>query len=394
MATYKVLQDIEAEDTLIGPLTLRQCIYAAIAAINIYLCVVAFTRGASWMIFFFLPFIGIGVFFAFPWRKEQSTEIWALAKIRFALKPRKRIWDQSGVKHLVTVTAPKQLEDPRLRHMSETEVRSRLKALADTIDSRGWAVKNVPLNMYIQPTAAAASDRLVVPESLPREVPGIDLAHTEDMFDYANNPLAQQFDAKMTASSTAHREQIVNSMHNPDQAAPAAAADPANWYIAPPVAASMAAAPLPANIPGMSSMPAPAIPVAANPTADETALAEEIRQREALLHAPHEAAYPHLRTIQPLSAQAAHQYDQPVVAQDSAVQAPVTQPQAQPLPMPQPVMTTPATPVAATPPAPVTPPPNPAILELANNNDLNVATLAREAKHLNEQADEVVVSLH
>lgn len=30
--------------------------------------------------------------------------------------------------------------------------------------------------------------------------------------------------------------------------------------------------------------------------------------------------------------------------------------------------------------APVTPQPNPAILELANNNDLNVATIAREAK--------------
>jgi len=37
MATYKVIQDIEAEDKLVGPLTLRQFIYAAIAAICGYL---------------------------------------------------------------------------------------------------------------------------------------------------------------------------------------------------------------------------------------------------------------------------------------------------------------------------------------------------------------------
>ena len=33
MATYKVIQDIEAEDKLIGPLTLRQFIYAGYAFI-------------------------------------------------------------------------------------------------------------------------------------------------------------------------------------------------------------------------------------------------------------------------------------------------------------------------------------------------------------------------
>jgi hypothetical protein len=31
MATYKVLQDIEAEDKLLGPLTLKQFIFAAVA---------------------------------------------------------------------------------------------------------------------------------------------------------------------------------------------------------------------------------------------------------------------------------------------------------------------------------------------------------------------------
>jgi len=33
MATYKVIQDIEAEDKLLGPMTLRQFIYAVIVVV-------------------------------------------------------------------------------------------------------------------------------------------------------------------------------------------------------------------------------------------------------------------------------------------------------------------------------------------------------------------------
>ncbi len=33
MSTYKVIQDIEAEDKLLGPLTLRQFIYAAVVLV-------------------------------------------------------------------------------------------------------------------------------------------------------------------------------------------------------------------------------------------------------------------------------------------------------------------------------------------------------------------------
>ncbi len=36
MATYKVIQDIEAEDKLLGPLSLRQFIYAVIVVLQIF----------------------------------------------------------------------------------------------------------------------------------------------------------------------------------------------------------------------------------------------------------------------------------------------------------------------------------------------------------------------
>ena len=105
MATYKVIQDIEAEDKLLGPLSLRQFIYAVIV---IVLGFVAFTLGQIQFLLV-LPFIPPIMFFgllAAPFGQDQSSEVWLLAKIRFMFKPRRRVWDQSGLSELVTVTAP------------------------------------------------------------------------------------------------------------------------------------------------------------------------------------------------------------------------------------------------------------------------------------------------
>ncbi|MDB5181249.1 MAG: uncharacterized protein JWP13_12 [Candidatus Saccharibacteria bacterium] len=366
MATYKVLQDIEAEDKLIGPLTLRQCIYAAVAIIAGYLAYIAIAKGAAFLAIFFLPFIGFGLFFAWPWGQQQTTEVWALAKVRFALKPRKRIWDQSGVKDLVTVTAPKNIAGPKFQDISENEVRSRLKALADTIDSRGWAVKNVPINMYTQAYVPSTSDRLLEPSMMPQEVPNYSVTPSDDIFDIANNPLAQQFETKMTAASAAKYQQLVQQVDHPRQAA-AQVADQTTqnyWYLS--------QSPSPTQDAASYAAPMAAIPQAATPTAEEEALVQEIKRQQDILNNVHVS--PHIRTIQPLSVQ--EEQARVLAAAQAAQSAPVQA-------------------TAQNPEPPVTPEPNPAILELANNNDLNVATLAREAQHRNpESTDEVVVSLH
>ena len=54
MATYKVIQDIEAEDKLLGPLTLRQFIYAIIVFVSGFIAFkLAFV--AWWLVIPFLP---------------------------------------------------------------------------------------------------------------------------------------------------------------------------------------------------------------------------------------------------------------------------------------------------------------------------------------------------
>ncbi len=44
MATYKVIQDIEAEDKFVGPLTLKQFIFACITVVLGYLSFLLLTK--------------------------------------------------------------------------------------------------------------------------------------------------------------------------------------------------------------------------------------------------------------------------------------------------------------------------------------------------------------
>ncbi len=444
MSTYKVIQDIEAEDKIIGPLTLRQFIYAGIAAIAGYFSFVSINKHVPFMLILFLPIVGIGGFFAFPWKGEQPTEIWALAKVRFLLKPRKRIWDQNGAKHLVTITAPPKVQVDFTNGLNQTEVHSRLRALADTIDSRGWAIKNSNLNSYAEPALVMAeptSDRLLGPSSLPQEVEPVDIHASDDMLDEANNPRAQAVDSLIERSAKAHRNKIMEALQRPEPPAsmPAPAQPPNNyWFLnqggqSSSVPNNMVTFNTQVVTPGVNTNAAPANtsapqPVAAaEPAMDERQLVQQLEQRKKEL--PMAAYYGHLHTINPLSAQPqAPSQAMPMPAQPFAAVQPVTNrptatpqmPAAQPYPnpfspqqasvndtpapnpfpantpsnMPAPAAPTIARSQSQTVPQPVTPAQQAAILQLANNDDLNVATLAREANRSGSLDGEVVIKLH
>ncbi|MDB5186488.1 MAG: uncharacterized protein JWL85_1011 [Candidatus Saccharibacteria bacterium] len=367
MANYKVIQDIEAEDKLLGWLTLRQFIYAIVVALSGF---VAFRLALAinwWVIIPFLPHMILFSVLASPLGHEQSSEIWLLAKIRFFLKPRKRIWDQSGIVDLVTITVPKKIEKQLTKNLSQTEVKSRLKALANTIDSRGWAVKNVNINLFSQPSYAMGSngsDRLLDPSTLPQEVPNYDAQSFEDVLDEQNSPTAQHFTQLIADSTQTQRASIVAKMQ---QASVQASSPPSKqpqadyWFMNQQQAQ-------PPTTPGYatfdnSSLVQPGLPqtnpiVAADPTADEQALAKELREHAKSV-TPN---FGHMRVLQPLSEQTAD------TAQTTSPPNNNTS---------------------------VTAQPDPAILELANNDDLNVATLARQANKKREQPpeDEVIISL-
>lgn len=382
MATYKVLQDVEAEDKLIGPLTLRQFIYAGIAAVFLYLSYFVATHGAAFVMVFFLPIALFTGLLAFPWGRDQPTEVWALAKIRFMLKPRRRIWDQSGVKELVTITAPKQIITNYANNLSQDEVHSRLQALATTIDTRGWAVKNSGVSMS-QIDPMANSDRLVGPTLLPKPVDDADIRASDDIMDAQNNASAQRLQSMIDKSAQDHRNKIMENLKND---APAPAGKPADyWFLNQPAQ--------PASIPdNMVTFNTQVVtPGAANngsssPTSptDEATIMADLEAHK--LKASEGAYYGHMHTIKPLSEQA-HEVPPGVPVPLTSAQL-AAQATAAPVAQPQPA----ATPAQSAS-APVTPANQAAILQLANNDDLNVATIAREAERSAPQ-NEVVIKLH
>lgn len=371
MATYKVIQDIEAEDHIIGPLTLRQFIFGLIAAFFGWLCFLAVSHGAAVFLVVLMPPALFFAFFAFPFGKDQPTEVWALAKLRFFLKPRRRIWDQSGMKELVTITAPKKIERVFTNGLSQDEVKSRLNALASTLDSRGWVVKNVAVNGFAQPGFAMAggSDRLLDIGSLPQEVPNYSVSASEDILDAQSNPVAQQFDQMITQSEQAHRQQLLQQLNAPS---------PAPSVAAPSAGAAPSTSAQPADYWFMHDSGDPtALQATASSTSTASATAEEeaIVARARAQQASSGAANARMHTLRPQQAA-----NEPAVVTAGAADNPAD------------MGTTAAAPGPAI--------ADPAILSLANNNDLNVATLAREAEKA-KQAEakepprdgEVVVSL-
>lgn len=361
MAQYKVLQDIEAEDKFVGPLTLKQFIFLGITALCIYISFFALSKGVWFVGLILFPFIIVGGFLGFPWGRDQPTEVWLLAKLRFFLKPRRRIWDQSGMSELVKITVPKRIIQNFSDNLTQTEVKSRLQALAETIDSRGWAVKNVNVNLSTQPAligAGPASDRLVDASTLPQIsiVADAQVSMTDDIFANAH---ANQLTSQIAQSAQAHKDDIRQNTQSAalpdDQKIPT----PDFWFM---------------NQPDPSSIPQGQAKFASHdvqPHSDNNGIligkkAEDVPEevQAALLEKLHhkkaepDTNFRHRRKVAPES-------EKTVVKQ-------------------------PATPLTNT--------GNPAILDLARDNNRNITSLAREAEHISKRHDlpddEIVISLH
>lgn len=195
MAVHKVPQDVEADDKFLGPLSFKQFLFGGGAVVFGYLTFLTLTKGLWPISFVFgLPAVAFAVL-AFPWSREQPTELWLAARIRFLIVPRVRIWDQTGMKDLVTVRAPMRPAHVYTDGLNQGEVKSRLSALATMVDSRGWAVKN-----YLQDEA---SDRLVSGNI--SSDPVVTLDSPDDVMDENSGALAQQFDSKIKESESKHK---------------------------------------------------------------------------------------------------------------------------------------------------------------------------------------------
>lgn len=314
MAVYKVPQDVEADDKLLGPFSFRQFLYLIVAIMGI-----AMGWGLSRLLLPLaiipLPIVVLFGALALPLRKDQPMEVYLAALLSFYLKPRQRLWKADGIQSLVEIVVPKTIEERRTKELSEYEAEKRLSYLANLVDSRGWAVRGVDVP---QPENAMQDDVF------------FEAQQAEDILD-ATSPLTHSFDNMIDKADAKRREEVIKLMNRPAAAAQIPAVPDPYASLTPPLAQAQSA-------PTATTPPGPTGSLTFNP------YPEAMRQ--------------------------------------TVIQPAATQPAAPAQPSPATVHT----------------PVSPGIMNLANNSDLSIETLAHEAKRIREKEEgfpdgEVVISL-
>ena len=156
MAQYKVPQDVEADDKLLGPFNFRQFVYLLICG---GLIAVGLFQLFPVLAIIPLPFVLFFGALALPLKKDQPMETYLAAVLSFYTKPRKRVWTPGQRGTTIVVTAPKVVEDSRVRDLSEEEATHRLSFLADIVDTEGYAIKGVsPVREELRAEAKMTND--------------------------------------------------------------------------------------------------------------------------------------------------------------------------------------------------------------------------------------------
>ena len=141
MAQYKVPQDVEADDKLIGPFSFRQFVYLLIAGGLVAIGVGLFQIFPI-LIIIPIPFVLLFLVLALPLKKDQPMETYLAAIVSYYLKPRTRRWTPGQRESTIMITAPKLREDEsKARDITGEEATHRLSFLADIVDTGGYSIK-------------------------------------------------------------------------------------------------------------------------------------------------------------------------------------------------------------------------------------------------------------
>jgi len=140
---YKVPQNIDLEDKVIGPLTLKQFIYLLVAGMLDYMIYSTFTHWSGWLLIFLITAVALA--FAFFKIQEQDFGYFLSAFISFVFSPKIFVWtkhskSQEGLPK-ITKEEEKDEDDDKLTK-DPKKVRSRLQVLAEIVDTHGWKHRN------------------------------------------------------------------------------------------------------------------------------------------------------------------------------------------------------------------------------------------------------------
>jgi hypothetical protein len=221
VATHKVPQDVEAEDKLLGPLSLKQFIFTILGLGFGYLTIVFATKVHIVAAIIWIPPMIVCFVLGLYQRKDQPVEVYLASALRFYLKPHKRTWSQDGYEERVIVTAPPKIERNYTKNFTSEEATSRLSSLSRMMDSRGWASKLTGDWQNPQLATAAASDRLVQPNDLrPNGIDPQAYMQPVDVMDEQSSLVAQDFQAKISLNNDSAKQHALQVLQQARQDTP------------------------------------------------------------------------------------------------------------------------------------------------------------------------------
>ena len=193
MAQYKVPQDVEADDKLLGPFNFRQFIYLLIVAALIAL---AWAIGQIFPLFAIIPVIPalFLLILALPLRKDQPMETYIAALVSFYTKPNKRFWFPGQRESTIEITAPKIVEHIATKDLTEEEASHRISFLADIVDSEGLSIKEG----FVAPTSSPVRDDFV--------------AETVSSPDIFENYHSERLSTDLSSESDRYRAEVIQQM--------------------------------------------------------------------------------------------------------------------------------------------------------------------------------------
>lgn len=222
MGQYKVPQDVEAEDKLIGPLSLRQFIYVIIGVVWAGLMFFILRPNNSpspavnytIMAILIIPITGFFLLLGFGRRQEQSFEKYFVALVRFYFVPRVRVWD----KDLSTVELVKEeVAAPEI--ITEKNVsKSSLEQLALVMDTHGF-MKDPTIQLQDEANQAAAySQRVINPQQIAGNAGNqsrtLQVTQQDDVLDAANPRSTQVNELLQNEEANIHQQALERVRQN------------------------------------------------------------------------------------------------------------------------------------------------------------------------------------
>jgi len=225
MGQYKVPQNVETEDKILGPLSVKQFIYVVIAVLWAFLMWRIFSFAILIAVIFAFPVTGFFLLLGFGQREGVPFEDYVVAFIRFLIVPRKRIWIKDDSKEvIVKVDKPVEVRSDE-KNVSVGE----LKQLANIIDTRG-NFKDPSISLTDNDSAAATYAARIIG---PAQIGGVSAAtevgvvanqtatKIDDVLD-VSNPRSTQVNQMLQSAESSAKQAAATQVNKALQQAPQA----------------------------------------------------------------------------------------------------------------------------------------------------------------------------